>query len=41
MDKYQHFLDDQGEFNPKKSRMTEDPGDATEELGDDLNDSLN
>ena len=40
MQKYENFLDDQGEFNPKKSRMTEDPGDLPEQH-DDLNDSLN
>jgi len=40
MQKYENFLDDQGEFNPKKSKMTEDPGDQHEQI-DDLNDSLN
>lgn len=40
MQKYEGFLDDHGEFNPKKSRMTEDPGDRPEQF-DDLNDSLN
>ena len=36
MQKYENFLDDQGEFNPKKSRETDIPED-----GDELNDSLN
>lgn len=42
MHKYEHFLDEDGEFN-KKSVVTEDPGDAAEMHGDDdgLNDSLN
>lgn len=35
MEKYENFLDDQGEFNPKKSRMTEDPGTGAEEDHDD------
>jgi len=41
MQKYEAFLDEQGEFSHKKrSRMTEDPGDRPEQI-DDLNDSLN
>ena len=40
MHKYENFLDEDGEFY-KKSVATEDPGDAAEIHGDDLNDSLN
>ena len=40
MHKYENFLDEDGEFY-KKSVATEDPGDAAENHGDDLNDSLN
>ena len=40
MHKYENFLDEDGEFY-KKSVATEDPGDAAEQHGDDLNDSLN
>lgn len=40
MHKYENFLDEDGEFH-KKSVATEDPGDAPEMHGDDLNDSLN